>query len=361
MKNRKFQTKEQRTAFNKARRLLGKKAFRAILDPGIVYKYEVSSVVGRFLRTGRTPKETLAAALLIREEIARVREMRKAFRSQRSPQYFNHPEGWVRIPYQLPAGNPKERLVRFQESQEAERKNVIVVRFLELLNARRVDSRAVIRLPAGAPWEQVTAEAWASRGDNYSRRCQFRMTYANVKITIPYDFESTVDDEGLAELDGLLTLAAQRISANGEETVWRARWARKTAGFKFFIEDGYIVREGEEYAHGKSVRSARSILSRRANESRLQEIESKLLDSVERHDLACLAEIRVAIEDSLAAGNCEEGTLAFRDRYFPGRDSATVREVLNASASFSGRKLAIAACIRAIRRSRHSMWKEVRS
>jgi hypothetical protein len=180
-------------------------------------------------------------------------------------------------------------------------------------------------------------------------------------VTVPHDYESTVDDEGIAELDGLLTLAAQRIEEKGDEIVWKARWARKARGFSFIVEDGYIVRRGEEFAHGKSAQAARSILSRRATEARLRSLERKLLVSGDASDLGAHKKVRVTIADSLAAGNCEAGTLAFRDRYFPGRDSATVKEVLDAADTFSGRKLAIAACLRAIRSSRMTGSQEVSS
>lgn len=60
----------------------------------------------------------------------------------------------------------------------------------------------------------------------------------------------------------------------------------------------------------------------------------------------------VSIEDSINAGNCHSGTQAFRDRYFLGRDSASVREILEAAGHLGERRLAIAACLAALRRRR---------
>jgi hypothetical protein len=61
------------------------------------------------------------------------------------------------------------------------------------------------------------------------------------------------------------------------------------------------------------------------------------------------SDISVRISDSIKAGNCQEGTLAFRDRFFPGQESATVSEILEEAKTFSDRDRAIAACARAIR------------
>jgi hypothetical protein len=39
------------------------------------------------------------------------------------------------------------------------------------------------------------------------------------------------------------------------------------------------------------------------------------------------AAVEMTVADSIAAGNCETGTIAFRDRNFPGRDSVTIEEL----------------------------------
>jgi hypothetical protein len=347
-----FLTPLEKASFHKAWRLLGKRAFHALLDPKVVHDYEVEAVVRRFLRSGRTLKETRDAAFLVRATVNRVRHLRQNLRRKRSPHLFCTAEPWIQISYRLPIGSVQGRLIRFKAGQESKRKAAILERFVDMLGASRVDNESAVRLPLGSPWEGATAKAWITRGDKYSSRCTFRKTYANVEVTFPHDFESTVDAEGIAELDGLLTLAAQRLEEKGDEIVWKARWARKARGFSFIVEDGYIVCRGEEFAHGKSVQAARSILSRRATEARLQALERKLLASADSRGMNAFGTILVTIADSLAAGNCETGTLAFRDRYFPGRDSATVEEILHAAETFSGRKLAIAACFRAIRSSR---------
>ncbi len=350
-------TPSERASFEKARRLLGKRAFAALLDPNIARDFEVDAVVRRFLRSGRTLKETRHAAFLVRATVKKVRLLRAEIRTKQRAQFFCPAEPWVAIRYRLPNGSLLERLGRYQYRQETKRRADILKRFVHALDASRVDEESVIRLPQGAPWEAATARAWTSRGENYSSRCKFRKTYANVEVTVPHNFESTVDDEGLGEVDGLLTLVAQRVEVKGDEIVWKARWARKARGFAFIIEDGYIVRRGEELAHGKSERAARSVLSLRATEAGLQALERRLLAHTGEGSFGSLGAVRVAIADSLAAGNCEAGTLAFRDRHFPGRDSATVEEILRAAETFSGRKLAIAACLRAIRSSR--LTKEV--
>lgn len=52
------------------------------------------------------------------------------------------------------------------------------------------------------------------------------------------------------------------------------------------------------------------------------------------------------------AGNCESGTLAFRDRHFPGRDCVPASELVEVAEKTSERRFAFAAVLHAIRRER---------
>ena len=50
--------------------------------------------------------------------------------------------------------------------------------------------------------------------------------------------------------------------------------------------------------------------------------DEKFRELLERH-----ADIELSIEDSLAAGNCRPGTDEFVNRFFPGRTTASVKEL----------------------------------
>jgi hypothetical protein len=154
---------------------------------------------------------------------------------------------------------------------------------------------------------------------------------------------------------GLLTLAALPVeSERPGEQVYRAIWLRKGQGFSLIREDGYIIRRAGELAHGPSISACRATLTRRLNlvaqPERDEALRLKLSGPLS--GLNGCSQVLVHLRHSKAAGNCGPGTLAFRDRHFPGRESATVAELLSAAeqAGPDIRQRVIAACVIACRR-----------
>jgi len=184
-------------------------------------------------------------------------------------------------------------------------------------------------------------------GDKYSRSCQYTKTDASHHITVATDWFTSVHLRGLARVDGLLTLDAEPVDAEGY-TVYRASWLR-SKGKQLSAEHGYIAIGEHGAAHAKTESGAKSILTRRANEIKYSRHERKIRTALHEMRLNGYAQIIVSIGDSIAAGNCRAGTEQFRDRHFPGRTTATIEEVLSAE---SMRGLAINACLRAIRRAK---------
>lgn len=195
----------------------------------------------------------------------------------------------------------------------------------------------------GAP-DASTATGY---GEQYSRSCTYAKTDCSHHITVAPDWFTRVHLRGLARVDGLLTLAAEPVDAEGY-TVYRASWLR-SKGKRLTAEHGYIAIGEHGAAHAKTESAAKSILTRRANEIRYTRHERKIRAALHEMRLNGYAQIIVSIGDSIAAGNCRAGTEQFRDRHFPGRTTATIEEVLSVE---SMRGLAINACLRAIRRAK---------
>lgn len=337
------------------RLLLGARAFKQLLFEKPTTKKALNAFATKFLRKGKTIKETMAAAetvLCLIEEGKSDREENRKNRGKKPPvDPKNIP--WSSIPYALPSGSIHQRLRAHHDKLEQERLNAVRVRLGNLLDGTRTDTQIVIRLPAGAPLADVNAEAWCTKGQRYSSRCSYPKTFASFQVRIPYDFEATVTAAGIEDVNGLLTLAALKVETGRQgEEAWRAKWVTKGRGFSFVVTDGYIIRRKDEIAHGPTLATARSILTRRATEFELERQETELMAKLEgpSGQLGNHANIMVSIKDSISAGNCGEGTRAFQERHFPGRNSATVQDVISAANLTSERRLAIAACMVAIRR-----------
>jgi len=197
---------------------------------------------------------------------------------------------------------------------------------------------------------EVEARAWTEAGDQYSRRCTYRKTDGGFVITAQAGWNLAVYSRNLAYVHGMLTLAALPVESeiSGEE-IFRAKWAAKGRGFSVNVHEGFIIRrENGDIAHGKTIGAARSILGRRENERRISRHLDKLRKRLMSGDAGDLGGTVVTIRDSLAAGNCRAGTMAWVDRHFPGRDHATIDEILEIE---DQKILVVAACLRALRRS----------
>jgi len=217
------------------------------------------------------------------------------------------------------------------------------------LNATRYDVRSLRVVDS---MTEVKAEAWTTQGDKYSRSCTWKKNYANYKVTVLKGSTDIMNQEGLSSVHGMPTLGLIPVDTDREdEKVWRARWARKGQGFSFFTEDGYIVKNGNDISHGKTIGSARGMLTRRENQRRLDRHEAVILDKLEHLQENGYGNIMVTESDSTRAGNCSSGTKAFKDLHFPDKDAATVKDVIRAANLGWERKMACAAAFQAIRRT----------
>jgi len=191
-------------------------------------------------------------------------------------------------------------------------------------------------------------------GTQYSRSSPWSKTNATHFITVHPDWFSRVHLHGLDEAGSMLTLDAELVDT-AAYTVYRASWLR-SKGKRLTVEHGYIAvgavggsLGAYRAAHAKTATGAKAILTRRENERRYDQHERKIRVALQEMQLKGYAQIDVSMMDSIAAGNCQAGTEQFRDRHFPGRDTATVEEILSVE---SMRSLAISACLYAIRRAK---------
>lgn len=197
-------------------------------------------------------------------------------------------------------------------------------------------------------FEAVGARTATSKGDRYSSRCTYRKTdgtlYAKLLRghTVPLEIELLHD---------MVTLVALPVDTGRDgEQAWHAKWARRSTGWTVKVEEGFIVCRDGQYTHGSTLGVARSTLTRRATEAKLDRMEADLLRRVEEHRLNGMGDTIVRISDSTCAGNCLSGTLAFRDRYLPGRDTATANELVSLADTVPVRRYVIAAVLHALRR-----------
>jgi len=184
-------------------------------------------------------------------------------------------------------------------------------------------------------------KSWHQRG----RYGSMRIYRVDVSLTVARDWFAM--PAWLRCVDGLHTLAAERrpeLEKQGSETVFEAAWVVYDAT-AVRVERGFILAheiDGVRHtAHGISPRGCRASITR----SRTDVGGGRLRRPIPEE----LGDIVVSVDDSLNAGNCSTGTYSWVNRFFPGRSSATIRELL--AADPGNRKLE-RACIYALKRIR---------
>ena len=165
--------------------------------------------------------------------------------------------------------------------------------------------------------------------------------------------------------------------------VYKASWIRQGRGLATRAKSGHLAYHppsGTSYhrAGGEAAQAVaglrRKLLSQaiprgergertRRREARLASLE-RMVRRLQDHELDDLGDVVVHRENSLRARNCEPGTDAFIDRFFPDRSSATIAEIALAvggqvldPGNLSGERLVVArqivaACLAAIWRAR---------
>ncbi len=226
----------------------------------------------------------------------------------------------------------------------------------------------------------IGAKGESCKGAAYSRRCWYRRTDSNHEYEIPPNWRKTVEQPGLAVLDGMVTLSAELECDQDGIQIYRAVWVRQGRGFSLETRWGWIARRSDGMAYHSPKSAAAAVVglrrkvawqaiptdvraSKRA-EQRMKQLE-RLTERLQKYDISDIADIEVTYEDSRKAGNCHDGTVGFGRRLFgDARRKSTMGEMVrrlkalgkNAAqylASQVGRQF-VAACLHAIRRQRQT-------
>ena len=218
----------------------------------------------------------------------------------------------------------------------------------------------------------------------WHRKHPWKGTNLSVEFAVSRTWRRTVQARGLAIVDGLLTTHARRVKSDGEVVVYKASWIRQSRGLAIRAESGHLAYHtpsGTAY-HSVGGKAAQAVAglrrklpsqaipqgerderTRRRREARLASLE-RMVRRLQDHELDDLGGVVVHREDSLRSRNCEPGTDAFIDRFFPDRTSATIAEIALAvggldldPGKLTGERLVLArqigaACLAAIRRAR---------
>lgn len=217
-----------------------------------------------------------------------------------------------------------------------------------------LSGNTTINIDFGSP---AKISAGTSYGARYSKKCFYRKKDLHIQTTIPTAWNTIT--KGMKITDGMLNLDLQQVGDN----VWKAVWVEQgRSADSLNSVSGYICKDAAsgEYAHGDTENEARITLKRRLSGRR--SVETKKRHEKQIKDALALIRTRletgnsngesnvvVSIQDSFKAGNCPAGTRDWVNRYFAGRETATIAEIIKIE---DRRRFAVSACLQAIRRQK---------
>lgn len=181
-------------------------------------------------------------------------------------------------------------------------------------------------------------------------------TVTNTTITIPTDWRIRVQRQGLAVVDGMMTLDAGRIEGAPEGVdLFAATWGEQGRGYTVTVQRGYIARQGATAYHGATPDKALAGLRRKlagaewAAKLRAADL-SALMGRLTDADLDGAT---VRISDARAIGACEYGIRSWcHDTGLPYETGAASLRQVWAAYQTQPRTEARAAILHAMRRQR---------
>jgi len=194
-------------------------------------------------------------------------------------------------PVRLPSGTPAQRLIPVRQAA--------VLATLGKLIDKHTHGKWVCTLTADPAKVGVTLDQYYTGEKSGKWRIQATDTF----VTVPADWRVRVQRKTLAIVDGLMTLDASPLEAEGCE-LFAATWARRTGAKNIAIDHGYIARAGAVTYHGATADQAMTGLAKKARElafsARLAAADLSAL-------VAKCPDARVSVADARATGACVYG------------------------------------------------------
>lgn len=276
----------------------------------------------------------------------------------------SHFSGQTLIGWRHPVhGTPSGRRVKVRRGTPADRLPALVAKGLSAeLDGLRFDDTPDIEItrdPARVGVSQSETLDW----DYYAKSCKYPKKRVFTRITVPAAWRLRVLRQGLADLDGLITLDAAPMECTGAE-LFAAVWLQQGRGYALSSVRGYIARRDDISYHGETAAAAVAGLNRKLKaEARAAEDAAQaasLAALVDREGLAAVVArspgLTVSVSDAKAIGACSYGieSWCYRTGLDYDAGTATLAEVF-AAYQAEPNHWARAAILQALKRQRRAV------
>lgn len=249
-----------------------------------------------------------AAANSIRATRAHRRQLSQIKKLKYTPVSYDYKGAkinWHRVPLH---GKPAPRKKLFDGAISTRLKQFKIEKFNAARTRYRLDSSPKIELtndPADVGVYQSDYLDW----DYYSKSTKYPKKVVNTTIKIPIAWGTRVNKLGLAVVDGLTTLDAQKLEGAPEGVAaYAAKWVVQGRGYALEDVSGFIAVCGQVHYHAPSFEKAVAGAMRKAKLSASKNIFENLLT---KHGVESIAarcpEIVVTVDDAKQVGACDYG------------------------------------------------------
>lgn len=196
-----------------------------------------------------------------------------------------------RAPVRLPSGTAAQRLTAVRQAT--------VLATLDRLIDKHAHGEWSCTLTTDPAKVGITSSQYYT-GESAGK---WRTQATDTMVTVPADWRVRVQRRGLAIVDGLMTLDASPLEAQGCE-LFAATWARRTGAKNIAVDHGYIARAGAVTYHGATIDQALTGLSRKSRALAL----TAYLNAADLSELVAKAPGRMMyLKDARAVGACDYG------------------------------------------------------
>jgi len=151
--------------------------------------------------------------------------------------------------------------------------------------------------------KQEKFELWVQYG-----RKRYPKTRYNTLFTFPENWLKTVEKQGLAVVDGMVTMHAQQLESTNNIQVFSATWLVNGRGRNIESRHGFIaLAEGLSYHSEKSPQNAINGLKRKIKKEKEVKFFAELSPTRFTQLVEKYGDIEVSLADAYAIGACESG------------------------------------------------------
>ena len=198
----------------------------------------------------------------------------------------------------------------------------------------RVDAASTVRISINDGDTTTHQQSEYLDWNYYSKSTKYPKKLVSNTFFVARNYKQTVIKEGIAIVDGLMTLNAKKMVCKADCDLYQADWLEQGRGYDIHTVSGFIAKSGPVAYHADTAKKAVAGLQRKLKAKGLViKFEHGLKSPIVKALVDQYADRKITKADAKKAGACVSGTRSWCSKIgvdYDSQDSMTVREVYEA-------------------------------